>query len=340
MDSTYTSMNPVSDKLQDTDTFVEACENLLELMLKKAGVGKYEGQTIRNRPPRLLLDLGCGCGDSSIYLSRPIPDCKNHDHSACQIVDKYVGLTLDMKQHKLAKRRLESARLNTNPKLQRHLFCADAARPSEWSSALKGQLRGVVTPTAAPQVPTEGRPRGRVFINDPRRNNGGRVVTPRGRSDGVDEVCPDPRPVEKWILALDCLYHFAPSRQAIFQYGNRELGASIMAFDLILAPDISMFDWYRLWLLTLFISAPISNFVTAEQYKEQLIEAGYSDVNISIEDITPDCFAPLVRFLGERDKDLQRIGVYSFGKFRMAKRMFSWFAKGNVVRACVIVAKL
>ena len=66
MDSTYTSRNPVSDKLQDTDTFVEACENLLELMLKKAGVGKYEGQTIRNRPPRLLLDLGCGCGDSSI----------------------------------------------------------------------------------------------------------------------------------------------------------------------------------------------------------------------------------------------------------------------------------
>ena len=309
-------------------------------MLKKARLGKYEGQMIRNRAPRLLLDLGCGCGDSSIYLSRPIPDYKNHDHSACQIVDKYVGLTLDMKQHKLAKKRLETAKLNSNPKLQRHLFCADAARPSEWSSALKGQLRGAVTPTVAAQVPTEGHPRGRVLINDSRRNNGSKVKTHSGRSGGVDEVSPDPRPVEKWILVLDCLYHFAPSRQAIFQYGNRKLGASVMAFDLMLASDISSFDWCRLWLLSLFISAPISNFVTAEQYKEQLIEAGYSEGNISMEDITPDCFAPLVRFLGERDKDLQRIGVHSFGKFRMAKRMFSWFAKGNVVRAFVIVAKI
>ena len=49
-----------------------------------------------------------GCGDSSIYLSRSILDYKNHDQSACQIVDKYVGLTPGMKQHKLAKKRLGS----------------------------------------------------------------------------------------------------------------------------------------------------------------------------------------------------------------------------------------
>lgn len=39
---------------------------------------------------------------------------------------------------------------------------------------------------------------------------------------------------ERWLLALDCLYHFFPSRKPVFTYACEKLGANVMVFDLLL----------------------------------------------------------------------------------------------------------
>jgi hypothetical protein len=73
-----------------------ACENLLKLILEKAGLNRST-----TRPPRWILDLGFGCGDSSLYLTTSEKFSGIVDVPGCPIVDKYVGLTLDQKQRDL-----------------------------------------------------------------------------------------------------------------------------------------------------------------------------------------------------------------------------------------------
>jgi hypothetical protein len=75
---------------------------LLRRVLWNAGLGEREGEAIRTRPPRLILELGFSCGDSSLYFSTPVSDFTDADGSPCYIADKYIGLTLDPKQHDLA----------------------------------------------------------------------------------------------------------------------------------------------------------------------------------------------------------------------------------------------
>jgi hypothetical protein len=148
-----------------------------------------------------------------------------------------------------------------------------------------------------------------------------------------------PEKRENWILALDTLYHFLPSRERIFRYAARDLDASIMAFDLLLAEDISPVDKFLLRCASRLLSAPFSNFMTRRNYTRQLVEAGFQYESITISDITPDVFQGLSDFISRQDGALRQIGVTSFARFRWAGRLFRWFATGKVVRACIVIAQ-
>ena len=331
--------------MQGTDQFDVACENLLKLILEKAGLA-----TSTIRPPRLILDLGFGCGDSLLYLADPEKSRGNGDGRGLPITDRYIGLTLDHKQRDLAMKRMESARLQVPDNFSAKLLCEDAAKPSTWSASLKCQLRrslpsAASPPPSPPPPPAVSRHRGRynrnnmVIQTSQHRYAGGLEPNVSATSGSTPEAVDDTR-TEKWVLALDCLYHFFPSREEIFRYSGKELGASIMAFDLLLAPDISNFDWLKLWVICLFISAPISNFMVESEYKQQLEASGYSTGTILMDDITGDCFKQLAQFLDKREEELSGLGIHSFDRFRLAKWMFQWFARGKVVRAYIVVAKL
>lgn len=113
-----------------------------------------------------------------------------------------------------------------------------------------------------------------------------------------------------------------------------------MAFDLILSPNISTFDRVKLWIVSLFLSAPFSNFMTESEYRRQLKASGYSSDRIMMEDISEHCFDKLAQFLDRREKELNKVGIDSFERFRLAKQMFRWFARGKVVLAYIIVAHI
>ncbi|KFY18257.1 hypothetical protein V492_00023 [Pseudogymnoascus sp. VKM F-4246] len=143
---------------------------------------------------------------------------------------------------------------------------------------------------------------------------------------------------ENWLLGLDTLIHFQPSRWPVIEYANRDLDASLMAYDLCIGENLSMKQRIALRFMAFFGESPFANFHTIEEYRERLVKAGYTRENIEIRDISEHVFSPLAGFLRKKEVEVQQYGL-SIGRFRHAASMFSWWGRTGVVRGCIIVAR-
>lgn len=141
---------------------------------------------------------------------------------------------------------------------------------------------------------------------------------------------------ERWLLALDCLYHFKPSRKPLLEYNAKTLDANMMAFDLLLNPEASFWDTWKLRVIGIMMACPIYTFLTEEEYRKQLVECGYRSV--VIQDITEHVFPGVVRFLDDQERALSDYGV-SLGGYKLAGRLFDWFNKSGAVKAVLVVAR-
>ncbi|KAK2821781.1 hypothetical protein FQN49_007680 [Arthroderma sp. PD_2] len=300
--------------------FPEACAALLERVLESAGLRSINmvgdeatlnqssiQDTQATRKRRVLLDLGIGCGEQTMHLMM------NSARSSARF-DQYIGVTLDKVQYEFAQKRLNEKIERKQQEVSKsglseadrniRLFCADAAQPSTWSRGLKEAVS-----TA--------------FLTHDCENDGNNV--------------------ERYVLGLDTLYHFHPSRREIFKYTHSTLRANLLAFDLFLAtPGPSnlqrALNTLFLRLLTPALGAPFKNFVTQDAYKSQLEEAGYLAKNITIEDITDDVFAGLARFLDTRHQEMAGMGLSGFTKWQVAGWLFKWLSSGGILRAGIIIA--
>jgi hypothetical protein len=86
------------------------------------------------------------------------------------------------------------------------------------------------------------------------------------------------------------------------------------------------------------MGAPWANFVTPQEYREKLIQAGYQKDAIAITDISEHVFTPLAAFLGEQDRRLKTLGL-GIGSFGVARTMFGWWGRTGVVRGVIVIAK-
>ncbi|KAF2130403.1 hypothetical protein P153DRAFT_288267 [Dothidotthia symphoricarpi CBS 119687] len=143
---------------------------------------------------------------------------------------------------------------------------------------------------------------------------------------------------ETWVLALDTAYHFSPSRWPLINYACQTLRASFMAFDLCLSPTATFRQRLTLRILTMLMGAPWTNFVTPEQYRQNLIAAGYEETSVSVVDVSEHVFSPLAKFMEEQDRRLKMLGL-GLGRFKVARKMFAWWGRSGVVRGVVVVAK-
>lgn len=141
---------------------------------------------------------------------------------------------------------------------------------------------------------------------------------------------------ERWLLGLDCLYHFSPSRKPLLEYNAKTLDANLMAFDLLLNPEASFWDTWKLRTIGVMMGCPLYTFLTEEEYMKQLVECGYKSV--VIEDITKHVFPGVVRFLNDQERALSDYGV-SLGGYKLAGRLFDWFGKSGAVKAVFVVAR-
>jgi hypothetical protein len=182
------------------------------------------------------------------------------------------------------------------------LFCADAAKPSTWTKDIHEAVAGKST-----------------------------------KEDGT-YVAPTTPNQATWVLALDTLYHFIPSREPILRHAFGELNASIMAFDLLLSDTPSIWDLILLRLVCFFAATPFSNFLTLTEYRTQLLAAGYHRNKIEIRDISGHVFAGMASFIERRDGERKTIGM-TIGRYRVAGKVFKWWARSGIVRGCIVVAR-
>lgn len=141
---------------------------------------------------------------------------------------------------------------------------------------------------------------------------------------------------QNWVLGLDTLYHFSPSRLPILSFAARELKASLMAVDYVRANTVSFRQ--RILLGLAFRLSGCPPLIPEAQYREMLVKAGYDPSCIEIVDITKHTFGPLSRFMAKQEAELRMIGL-SLGKLRFASRLFAWFDQAEVVRAVIVVAR-
>ncbi|KAK0667825.1 hypothetical protein QBC41DRAFT_323253 [Cercophora samala] len=150
----------------------------------------------------------------------------------------------------------------------------------------------------------------------------------------------DPKLKERWLLASDCLYHFSPSRMPLWQYAARNLGMNFMGSDLCMSKTGGWRQKTLARTIGVLMGCPWKAFLTEEEYREQLVACGYDRESIIINDVSQNVFPGLVAFLERQDKALAENGISLGGGFRIARKVFGWFAVSKVVRAVIVVARL
>ena len=250
-----------------------------------------------------LVDVGFGCGDQSLVLNG-----SEERQRGWPGIERYVGLTNDSAQYSCAHRRLESA-----SKAEKG--------PQDYYSNEIGRTYDIFCEDAA--VPRTWSPSLKESI------------------ESLQDISRSRNDLPVWLLALDTMYHFKPSRMPLLQYACVELSASFMAFDFMLADEKDAPNATQrllLRLVCLMTSAPYSNLLTQKQYKEMLLTAGYVQENIEIEDVSRYVFKPLSDFMTKKDIELRSIGL-GIGAFRVARWIFSWWGSTGIVRGCIVVAR-
>ncbi|KAF8423272.1 hypothetical protein EV426DRAFT_534422 [Tirmania nivea] len=293
---------------KDTDSFPQASENLLKYLLKKAGIIDPPGKITRDRSISIL-DLGFGCGDQTLYLTRQLP--QNID------VTSYVGITLSKVQYNFAKKRILDrleddtpmpfSLLNGDQKRKGNisLYTADASNPASWPSSLHLSLLPALSPPTSP------------FSQPPSQK---------------------PSPAH-WTLGLDSLYHFRPSRLPVLKYTHDKLQSNLLAFDL-LRPSSRMSVTQSLFLRAFCIAAsiPYHNLLTKEEYIHMLVtQVGYHEEEIIIEDISDFVFPGLASFVSRRTREMEKIGM----KWRRwaGFKVVAWVVQKSLLRGGVVLAR-
>lgn len=291
-------------------TMAEACRDLLNAVISEAW-----GPESATDPPVLgdrqqtkcVIDLGIGCGDQTIYLMSKMPLRTSDEgwwdqQSFYTKISSYIGITKDPLQAKYA-----SERINELVEI----------RMKDQDSHVGKNYEGVDVA---------------LFCAD--------AAKPTSWNDQLQAAIQriDETSRERWVLALDTAYHFSPSRWPIIHYSRYHIHASFMAFDLCISETATLPQKMMLRLLAAMMGAPWANFITPQEYRKRLREAGYRMDMITIKDISEHVFSPLAQYLDTQDKKLQSLGL-GIGGFNIAKSMFRWWGRTGLVRGVIVVAR-
>ncbi|PVI00770.1 hypothetical protein DM02DRAFT_526324 [Periconia macrospinosa] len=288
---------------KDTDDFPTACRALLERVLSSARIfhDPQESASVKSDASTLsILDLGFGCGDQCLYIRHNLQ--QELDSVGSKRLKAYVGLTLEESHLRIAQQRLQH----------------EPASPLTGDGAGKAATFDIFCADAAKPASWNAETKAAISC-----------------ANQVDEGI---QHHETWVLGLDTLYHFQPSRWSVIGYASQTLGASLMAFDLFTANNLTPWQRIVLKVLTVLGQSPSANWVTIEEYRDRLVAAGYARENIKILDISDHVFGPLHRFMKKREEELEQHGM-SIGRYRHAAKMFGWWHRTGAVRGCIVVAR-
>ncbi|KAL3491465.1 hypothetical protein BJX62DRAFT_124690 [Aspergillus germanicus] len=342
---------------EDTTSFPTACAALLDQVLITAGLLSPTGEPLLHPSTKTLrmLDVGIGCGDQSVRILRYTKKTDgdnagdgevNENGGLRPLFDEYVGITslpvqarfagervrrvqeeqFESEEKELMKDSSSTATTTANTKTRARIFCADAAKPASWSEEIHTSLKSYT------RVSTKSKE----DASSTQDANEDQEKEPRKQDSEAEEENEE----ETYLLALDTLYHFTPSRLPLLTYANKTLHANLMAFDLLLpSHPLPLITRLLLRLLCLFTSTPYSNFLTESQYRGLLTEAGYDDSKIEFRDISEHVFPGVAAFMKRRVEEARMFEVKGVGKYKGAGVVFRWWATG-VIRGVVVVARV
>ncbi|GAM37175.1 hypothetical protein TCE0_022r06868 [Talaromyces pinophilus] len=319
---------------KDTKSFPDACEALLDKVLVTAGLLNQDKAPIAETrseayPEEVnqsvsfkLIDVGIGCGDQSLYLTRrlhrstntgsgngDVRDTTIKDQTLVPLFDSYIGINITSAQVNLSRHRLETtaeikSASPTGWTSDIKIFEADAARPASWDQTLNDAIFGGGSPK--PTLETSSAP-----------------------LSAKEHI---------WLLGLDTFYHFRPSRIALFECAYKDMKASIMGFDLLLGDSLSLWERLLLRLICIVAGIPYANLMTKKEYESMLMSVGYAQDNIELEDVSDHTFAGIADFLRAKEAELNKYGM-TMGRLKAPGKVFDWWARSGVIKGYVVVAR-
>ena len=140
------------------------------------------------------------------------------------------------------------------------------------------------------------------------------------------------------IVALDCMYHFH-TRRKFLRDACRALrdNGSITATDLVIDDKIYIFQRLLMRLICLLTGSPFCNFMTAQEYLENLSQAGFEGVEM--DDISLHVFPGLSDFIVLHKREL---GIYGISgkwiEYLVFARVLRWWRTSKVVKFVIVHA--
>ncbi|KAK9239465.1 hypothetical protein V1525DRAFT_38551 [Lipomyces kononenkoae] len=159
------------------------------------------------------------------------------------------------------------------------------------------------------------------------------------------------------ILALDCLYHFQPSREKFFKFVNVTLESAFekrlqcgditevcfAAEDLLKGRELNFSQRLRMRLICAFARTPFNNFISVQEYASLLENSGFTNEHgwsVQFEDISDHVFPGLSNFLELRGSGQDGIGKYlRFEKFTAFGKVVRWWHDDGVVKAYIVTIR-
>ncbi|GAA5905949.1 hypothetical protein JCM6882_009079 [Rhodosporidiobolus microsporus] len=133
------------------------------------------------------------------------------------------------------------------------------------------------------------------------------------------------------VLAVDCAFHFSP-RRAFLSSALPLLSPSptsrLALSDLVLPPTpLSLLDTVLLRLLCLAANLPWGNMLTPAQYRARLVELGYDERSIEMEDISERVWPGFLEFVERRERELGGVLDKSkWGGLRAYAKVVRWYS--------------
>ncbi|KAL6872742.1 hypothetical protein J3F83DRAFT_730869 [Trichoderma novae-zelandiae] len=255
---------------------------------------------VSNAASVAVLDVGFGCGDQTVALAQLI-------NASSRPRFRYVGLTLNATQLQEAQQRLDAA-LSHEPH--------DTSSPSSTTSLSLSKSSFQLFQADAAQPPS----------------------WPPAVLSSVTSLA-DPSFSERWLMGLDCLYHFSPSRKPILALAAQTLRANVVAFDLILSDSASVWETLAVRVLGFVLLCPWRTFLTESEYREQLVQCGYDADQVEIRDVSDHVFGGLAGHLRKQDAALRPYGI-SLTAYALVGRVYGWFDRTRVLKGAIVVGRV
>jgi hypothetical protein len=162
---------------------------------------------------------------------------------------------------------------------------------------------------------------------------------PQAVQDAVKTLA-EQKCAERWLLALDCLYHFSPSRRPILSFAAQNLKGNFAAFDLLINGSAPWHQRKLARVVGLLMGCSSSAFLTEEEYKKQLLGCGYAEESFVFRDISNKVFPGLIGHMIRQEEGLRNYGISLGAGFKVARAVFGWFWRTSVIRAVIVTGKL